>query len=128
VTIDPEAWFRIAARIRKGEPLPAEAREWLLEVLDQIRRGEDPRPFAGTMPPKHRPPEPRAIIGLHYWLLRKKYGKAAAAEAEVMAAWGLGKTRVGDIKRNCENAFRPGIERMSTDELDALLADVVPGK
>ncbi len=81
--IDPEAWFRLQARIRKGEPLPQVASEWLIDVLEMLRRGDDPRDAVGTKRGQGRRREPHALAAMHYWALREKHGSESSARKDV---------------------------------------------
>lgn len=123
---EAEKWRRLIAMIRDGEPLPQKARDFVADVLELVSRGEDPRERAGTAPKDPRADQ-RAVVGMHYWLLRAKHtrrGSEAGVRAEVAKAWGLSADRVKAIARNC-NALKSGAVRAAemgyTDELVAAL-------
>jgi hypothetical protein len=114
-------WARLIAMIRTGDPLPQKARDWLANLLELISRGEDPREFLGTQPKRGRPSDARAIVGLHYWLLRAKYGRGGelAARREVAREWRLSDEHVRTIGRKTRSAFRDSASR--TEGYDAVI-------
>jgi hypothetical protein len=114
IHLDDDEWLRLIRAIRDGDTLPKQTRKWLADLLDLIRRGEDPRDRAGTKTQPGRPTNPRAIVGMHYWGLRAKYGRGGAAAAckEAAWAWKLSESRVKAIGKNTRFAFKESMSRV----------------
>ncbi len=121
---DDEAWQWTIALIRDGNRLvlPEDARAWFADVLDLLRRGEDPRKLAGTTKAANRPSADDASswwMALHYFLLVRTNGKggSAAANCEVAKAWGLtvnAKTHISRTVARAAKLHPEGRDRVAT--------------
>lgn len=82
--------------LRRGDTLTDEQRAFVLNVLILTRTGRDPRRYAGTdgLDPRE---EPRALVAMHYAIVKRKLGKELAARTEVSTAWGLSISQVARI-------------------------------
>ena len=116
--IDPEDWYRLQAAIARCD-LPKASRDWLIDLVETVNREEDPRTVVGKMPPRNRKrDEGTALIAMHYWALRTKYGNELAARKEVAKHWKKKEEAVkstGRRTRVFKRTWTPGAQ------LDALI-------
>ena len=97
-----EEWYQLLFAVRDGESLNETARQFVFEILDRVRQGEDPCHFAGTARRKGNPGSPhQAAIGLHYWMLLQRDGDKSACLA-VMEAWRVSERTARATKYRCK--------------------------
>lgn len=92
-------WHDLCNRISAGKSLTPDERQFVVGILDLVRRGEDPREFAGTKRGKGRRRAVHLVPALHYRMLRGRGDTDKAAMPEVRKAWGISETTLRDAIR-----------------------------
>ena len=120
--VKKEEWLLLIGSIRLGEPLPPKARKFACDVLELVRRGEDPRPFAEIEPRDPRE-KSNAGAGMLYWLLRAKYGRGGdlAASDDVAYAWGWTREYAKMVGQRCKGLKEAALKARALGTLDQLI-------
>jgi hypothetical protein len=128
--VKTEEWLLLIGSIRQGEPLPPKVRKFACDVLELVRRGEDPRPFA-EIEPRNPREKSNAGAGMLYWLLRAKYGRGgdSAASDDVAHAWGWTREYAKKVGQRCKALKQAALTARELGTLDQQIrafADLSP--